>query len=719
MYSEFEVLKAFFLAFRVSENGKRELPQNIKIPGKQPAPLSYCFTVLKKFFPERFKEKSNEEILAYLKEDPRNRERLWSEAFAKGSKELTELEETLKEPVPAEESAQTAEQGGGTVEQPPMSSAPSPGPAGMPGIPSMGGMPSSSSRPFRIVRNNVPQVEKPEIVQATSTRAIKEAGNPSKLVTANSKGDVVGTQEIKSKVPYSVSNSAKNFNSAAQRFTGTNLGRIGEGFKNMFGNAANMGGRVGLNAINHGGNFFNNLGSRRARLGNALRNTKSKVTSGGGKKAAIALAGAFFLIFFMAAFNGATGTTPIGEAAPPPPGTTSDISTCKFTRAGNSQLIKSSILLGRISNTASIVGIPAQILASVAMHENQDFVANADNNHDAIKTNQLCNKGKIFCEKNGQVLHSIEGQDDPCTTDEISAGARTAQAIGLMQLLDIYNPGKDLCSITENLNIAATKLKTDGISSQPNQDQVNQAIHAYYNSCTYGNFSYCNEVWKDYQNCKTGSSGTVLPPPSDGNYQKAMAGFGIEMKNGFATDEYKDAFDILNKAVGMFPKFRDKIHTTCSSIVFEPTTDISHADGCTIPLTSGTGDTFFKYLIIHELAHKINTAAHLYNSSIMVSRTADIPEDTAEHNGFLTYYSEHAASDPKKICGNGDDNGNRADEEFADSVAYLINDVNEMNMHIANDEKGACGIKWNNENPYKKGTRFTKHKEYITIVLQQ
>ncbi|MDO8619535.1 MAG: hypothetical protein Q7R49_06385 [Candidatus Daviesbacteria bacterium] len=206
--------------------------------------------------------------------------------------------------------------------------------------------------------------------------------------------------------------------------------------------------------------------------------------------------------------------------------TSGNLNSCKFTRTGTSLPIKSSILLGWISNAAANAGIPAPVLASVAMHENPNFAITALDTDDAIQNNQFCNKGKIFCEKNGQVLHTQantgqSGDADPCTPEEIASGARTAQAVGLMQLLDIYNPGVDLCSITENLTAAAGKLKVAGLTTQPTQDQINSAIKAYYNSCDYGNYSYCNEVWQDLQSCKVSLalsscpvSGGVIKTPS-------------------------------------------------------------------------------------------------------------------------------------------------------------------------------------------------------------
>lgn len=199
--------------------------------------------------------------------------------------------------------------------------------------------------------------------------------------------------------------------------------------------------------------------------------------------------------------GGNVGTNPAGGG---------NLASCTFTRANNPQPIKSTILQGWIASAANSAGIPPAVLASVAMHESQSFMANADDNHDAIKTNNYCNPGIIFCEDgHGNVLHSKRGVNDPCSASEIASGNRNAQAKGIMQLLDIYNPG-NLCSITDSLAIAANKLKGDGITQTPTQDQINKAIQKYYNSCSYGSFSYCNEVWNDTQKC----SATPFIPPN-------------------------------------------------------------------------------------------------------------------------------------------------------------------------------------------------------------
>lgn len=181
-----------------------------------------------------------------------------------------------------------------------------------------------------------------------------------------------------------------------------------------------------------------------------------------------------------------------------------DYSVCKFTRAGSSKTIGSSILAGWIRDAATKEGVPPAMLASVAMHENPDFTANAKNDHDGIVSDQLCNKSPTFCVLRGSVLHSKAygtGENDPCTPSEIANGAQTAQAVGLMQFLDIYNPNKDLCKISVSLELAAAKLKNSKITDNPTAEEVNEAIKAYHGSCFYGSYNYCSEVYTDYKNC--------------------------------------------------------------------------------------------------------------------------------------------------------------------------------------------------------------------------
>lgn len=194
------------------------------------------------------------------------------------------------------------------------------------------------------------------------------------------------------------------------------------------------------------------------------------------------------------------GNTPVVA-----PGSGADYSACKFTRAGTSKGVGSTTLAGWIRDAADKEGIPPAVLMSVAMHENPIFTADTKNDHDSIMSGQMCNKSPSFCVLRGQVLHTkaySTGENDPCTASEIAGGAQTAQAVGLMQFLDIYNPDQDLCSIQVSLRLAAAKLKGSGIGANPTQSEIEKAIKEYHGSCLYSSYNYCQEVYQDLKNCQ-------------------------------------------------------------------------------------------------------------------------------------------------------------------------------------------------------------------------
>lgn len=442
--------------------------------------------------------KDNNFLIKYLS-NPYNRNKIKDalrKEFSLSSAQKIEIEESLKEPtITGTVSVQPSGQAVPIEQAAPIGTTTSATAGGIPF-----GMPAAPTFSAPRVVRNIPQTphapETPKIAITTSEGKLVETP-PSRLVNPQGRFNF---SAFRSKVGGGITNTIKTGLEKANPF----LKRAGNGLVNGLTSIANPGGIGGTGSRSILGKFSRGSGNFFGRLG--------KGSGGrGGLVFAISILGFMVLVGGLTAF--APSPTP-GSAAPLPNPTGTDISSCKFTRAGNSLPLKSSIFIGWINNAAAAAGVPPQVLASVAMHENPGFTANADNNHDAIKSNQLCNKGTIFCEKNGRVLHSIEGQNDPCTTTEIANGARTAQAVGLMQLLDIYNQGKDLCSITENLAIAAAKLKADGITSQPTQDQVNTAISSYYGgTCAYGSFSYCNEVWQDLQNCQAIAGAPVPPGP--------------------------------------------------------------------------------------------------------------------------------------------------------------------------------------------------------------
>lgn len=332
------------------------------------------------------------------------------------------------------------------------------------------------------------------------------------------------------------------------------------------------------------------------------------------KYAVIAFLAIFALPIFMNLNKSQSLFPPYDTAysAPIPPGepggNTPVNQSCKFTRAGVSAPYGSTTLLNWINSAALNKGIPPAVLASIARHESPDFTTNADNNHDDIKSNRYCHPGPTFCEQSGKVLHY-----DACTAGEISSGAKTAKALGLMQVIDIYNPGVDLCKITTNIDSGAEILKSKlGGGSFNNADQLKQAVCRYFGvdsvSCPYPGGDYGNEVWNDYQNCQTAQPGAVIanmscPVPNGeitcASYGKSYSGTG---PNAFAGNCAVDASgngghcsEIYQKAIGICTNRAD---TSGNLIRTAKSIDVSSMGGNTpgdpvyLPIIRGKGLTW-------------------------------------------------------------------------------------------------------------------------------
>lgn len=120
----------------------------------------------------------------------------------------------------------------------------------------------------------------------------------------------------------------QNFASPAGPFVKTNLNRVAGSLKNMFGGMANLGGRAGLEAINHGGNFFSNMSSAKSGFAGRFgrngggRGFLGRFGSGGGKNSLVAnrsKLAIFGIIGFMMLVGIITMTAPSatpGQAAP-------------------------------------------------------------------------------------------------------------------------------------------------------------------------------------------------------------------------------------------------------------------------------------------------------------------------------------------------------------------------------------------------------------------
>lgn len=118
------------------------------------------------------------------------------------------------------------------------------------------------------------------------------------------------------------SDAFKNFGSTAQRFAGTNLGRIGEGLKGIgrgitgpgLTSGANFLGRVGIGGMNAG-----------ISLSNQVSRGATNLSMSSKRLLPIFIGIILFVVFIINVIGGISGTTPTGQAAPLPPGTSSDL----------------------------------------------------------------------------------------------------------------------------------------------------------------------------------------------------------------------------------------------------------------------------------------------------------------------------------------------------------------------------------------------------------
>lgn len=403
------------------------------------------------------------------------------------------------------------------------------------------------AQPFSLTQR-LPTIPKVPTI-ATSTTTIPEAEEPAETTTTTPvqaestketpQGSPPQTQPKASRpsfqtprIPSAFTNAARSFGGNAGLFFQKNVGKhlTGDRAMNFFGKAGN----AGINALsgitNFGGasgNVFSSLGGigangrggggilgrfNRFRKGNGSGGTGGLPISKSKGKIIWILFGSFFVgAIGIGLFGGITGQPP---GAPPLPPNGTSINSCKFTRAGSSQPIKSSFLANWITSIAGTVGVPASVLASVAMHESPNVLQTYDDSNPAIIENKYCVNGSPVCVRGGQKEH-----DGTCSSDEIQAGLLTATAKGLMQIIDVYNTDMsedDFCNIQKNIQRGAEILKGKaGSGSLNNENDIKKAVCGYFGpggtTCPYPGGDYAADVWTDYQNCQTQPNATPGP----------------------------------------------------------------------------------------------------------------------------------------------------------------------------------------------------------------
>lgn len=291
-----------------------------------------CFTLLRKlpqFQTEEFKDDNNlmRALNEYLR-DPNKRKTFLSKAgFTQ--QQQAEFTQVLEEPVVVEAVSEQA--GGQETSAGQAVGEPADTMTGGGGIPQIPNFSSARSAPPRIIRNAPTASEKiAPFTAADQTAAVKEA---QRIVTTKTPvpEDIQQAFEnepehalnpnLKPSIPTPIVNTAKDFSSAAKRFTKTSLGRIGGGLGGMLKGAVGAGGpalgNFGLKSINVGGNFLSRLSSARASASKFSSTRLGVKGIGTGRK--VALAFSIFVFFFgfgLIAGIINPGATPTSEASP-------------------------------------------------------------------------------------------------------------------------------------------------------------------------------------------------------------------------------------------------------------------------------------------------------------------------------------------------------------------------------------------------------------------
>lgn len=374
------------------------------------------------------------------------------------------------------------------------------------------------------------------------------------------------------KFPTGLVNSLKNFGSRLGVFFKRNFGKfltmgrvatvasagIGAFAGASFGGAGMFAGGIGGAILpswvksGGAGRFFSRAGNGVINFGARLSNQVGKgglKLAGPKKKVVLLFLGGFLLFGLAAGLLGALNPGGAPTGAPTAFISTSDISQCKFTRGGTSAPIKSRVLQSWITETAAKENIPIAIMASVTMHENPDFVSNADDQHDAIKNNYYYRVSKVNEGSNkntnaiglfqisvGQTPTS-EGIVDHCealfgsgiitkAADKLGKKVREKSYYCVLDFDERVKrfcqtdrvernrtygiPDKpydesyiNLCNLQDNILTGAVFLNTT-IRGKSWDDAANlrSAISGFYGACVYPGGDYCTEVAADYQSCK-------------------------------------------------------------------------------------------------------------------------------------------------------------------------------------------------------------------------
>lgn len=520
--------------------------------------------------------------------------------------------------------------------------------------------------------------------------------------------------------PASAINVAKNLGSSASIFTNTTSRRVAGGL-------GEMAKGIGRAIVGPGLTGAYNLGARAAIGGiNAFSRLSNQVGGGGfsgrgffgkntGRKFLLLVLGSFlFFGVILASISG--GPTP-GGGTSPGSATTTDISSCKFTRSdlGDPTPFKSSTLLGYIQEASQKANIPPVVLAAFIRVESPS----SSNMSDGQIVNYSAN-----CERSStgalgimqiQPPGTTSARGDPASCDDcIDAGAKlVGKTVSTMTRQDYCDPRTNIIVGAGWILKKMSKLGYgDGTKWDPAWTNDRKAIEAlvntYYGCLRYGgerdctgNYNYADDVATSIQNCQVTTPGTVPALPPGADYAAEISkNFRINFIRGkFTENHLRWAWGILSQAKTITPNFFNLIGT----VTVDTRLQIGERVGNTIFFSTDPKSFFssadelgFKVLLIHELGHVIRGDPGLTQQRYDQLLQQAINQD----GGYLTGYGQNACTGTLAV-----------DEDFAETVAYYINKgTPERNL--------ACGQKsFDGLNPLYSG-RYPNHMSFIRSILE-
>lgn len=391
--------------------------------------------------------------------------------------------------------------------------------------------------------------EEPGITQKTS-----ESDN---LKSRNSGKPSLSESFRTPRISGSFVNAFKNFGSKAGVFFQRNIGKYltvgraaagisagigavaGAGFGPLGVGAGAIGGAIMPSWIRSGGagKFFGRVGNGIINVGSSISNQiggRFKVpkipgvgNTFGGKKALLLLL-PFLAFGILAGVLGALnpGGMPTGNTTSSTVALASDISQCKFTRAGdgpnNQKGFQSQLLLSYIQEASQLANIPPVVLAAFIRVESPSSLNMSD---DQVRRYNCIFSGP---EKNVSptgALGVMQIQPEGTTGNDRQAISNGAKLVG-KKYEELTND--DYCNVRENIIIGAgfilKKLQQkgfgDGTGWDPSWNNNKAAIYALvdgyygcitYPSCTTGPYSYGDDVYTSIQNCTVSNLANVPP----------------------------------------------------------------------------------------------------------------------------------------------------------------------------------------------------------------